>query len=253
MSGVLFASPLPVAAIAVTRGAGAARLLTADPREAFVDSLVGTPVRITIDLGAVTVIDTIYLGFTNALDATWSAMGGVAAADEQRLFIDTPLAVPGVLPGRPVHGLALLDAPVALRRVAVTVRQPVGSAGLVAGILAVAQAFRPTWGHEWGGGRGLLDLAPKTRHAGGGIGVGEGTRKATWQATLGDLTDTDLDQLWALARKHGETRPLLVVEEPSRTIGLAERMHWATFDRLEPYERQARGRTRWAVRCEDWL
>lgn len=253
MSGVLFASPLPVAAIAASRGGGAGRLLTADPREAWIDSLVGAPVTFTLDLGTVRDIDCLFLGFTNAIaGATWSATGGLAHAGEAQLLAPTDFPVPGSEEGR-AHGLALLPALATVRHLAITLQQPAGGPALVAGVLAIARALQPEWGHEWGGGRGLLDLAPVTRHSGGGFGVGSGARKATWQATLGDLSDAELADLWALARRHGESRPLLLVEEPSRTAGLADRMHWGKFDRIEPYERRAVGETRWGVRFEDWL
>lgn len=247
---LVLASPLPVAAITASRGGGAARLLTADPREAFVDGFVGTPVTIRVDLGASVPVDLIFLGFTNAVaGTTWSARADVGLPTERLLFAATPLAVLG---GARVHGLAMLDA-VSVRTIDLTIQQPVGAAGFTAGVLTVAKAFQPTFGHEWGGGRGLLDLAPRTRHADGGFGIGDGIRKATWQATLGDLSDAELATMWALARAHGETRPLLVIEEPSRTTGLADRIHWCVFDRMEPYERRSKGRTRWGVRFEDWL
>lgn len=253
MSVLAILRPLPVAAITASRGAGVARLLTPSPRETWVDSAVGSLATIDIDLGAAVAIDTLFLGTTKAtLATTWSVSSGVAGPTEVAWATPPALAVPASIATRPTHGLAMLAAAIPARYVRVVVNQPVGAPAMQAGVLAIGAALRPHWGHEWGGGRGISDLSTKTKLPDGGFGVGRGARRPTWQWTL-DLTSAEREALYAIAFDLGESAPLLVIEDPDRTPGLAERIHWGLFDRLEAYERRSSGSTRWSFRIEDWV
>jgi len=62
MANLLILRPANIAAITASRGApSSANLLTADPKEVWVDTADGSVVNIDIDLGVVMPIDTVFL------------------------------------------------------------------------------------------------------------------------------------------------------------------------------------------------
>lgn len=253
MKAVLIMAPLPMAAATSSRGSGAARLLTPDPKEAWLDSTIGSAATLSVDLGSVQTIDTAFIGNTNA--ATGAAMtvrSGINASTEYNWPTAGILPAPYRIASRPRHGLAQLAVPVQARYVDFIITQPAGGQPMYVGNLALGLGFVPTWGSEYGGGRGVVDTGARERLLGGGFGVARGTRKANYAWTMGDLTDDEVQTLYALIYDRGETAPLVVIESPDNTAGLGERSHWCVADKLEPYERFAPGATRWAFSIEEW-
>jgi hypothetical protein len=255
MSNLLILSPVPIPAVAASRGSGAMNLLSADPREVWADSASGTAATIDIDLGVVRTIDTIFLGHVLPphATATWAITAGAATYTDGVLVGTTALRVPDVAGRSPAlshafwHGL-----PVAVRYIRLTITQPGGSPALSAGVLLVGASFVPEYPQEWGSGRKPIDTGSVTSLPNGGFAVVEGVRKAAWSWTLGDLTDAELDALWELALDRGESRPLLVVENFAATAGLRRRIRYGLFRQLRAFERSKPNRTRWELTIEDW-
>ena len=180
MKQLLIVPALPIAAIAASRGSGAANLDTRDPKEAWADSAVGSAVTFTVDLGAARAVDTIALVAVRppTADATWSIGGGAADAGEAAILGPSPLRVPDVAGYFPETSLAVWHAvtPVTVRYLAITVSQPAG-APLTIGRLLVGRAFVTARGKEWGSGRRPIDTGAATALASGGFAAGEGVRK----------------------------------------------------------------------------
>lgn len=253
MGTMIIIQPLTISAIAVSRGSGGANLLSPDPKEAWVDNAVGSAVNIDIDLGASTSWDCLMLGFTNAsAAATWTITGGTAGYTASTLKPSGALPAASRINAPRRHGLFVKAAPSAERYIRLACTQPAG-APLQAGIVLVGQAFRPTWNREWGSGRRPIDLGNKTALPSGGFAAVAGGRKAGYSWTFGDLDDVEVDALYAIALDRGESRPLLVVEDPDATPGLNERIHYGLFDRFESYDRQQADKTRWAMSIEQWI
>lgn len=225
----------------------AGRLLSPAPKEAAVSA--GGARTIDIDLGAPTAVDQIMLGHTNAADGfSLAASYGLAGYAETAL--PAIVAAPANAITLPRHMLADYDAPITARYIRLSGALP---AGFYAGTLTVGRALRPTWGHEWGGGRFVLDTGSNQRLLGGGFGVAPGARVGGWEWTMGDLTDLEVDQLYRLQRDAGTTSPVLVVEDPDATApGLNERIHYGLFAKLDVYNRKAQGQTSWGLRIEEW-
>lgn len=256
MKNLLILQPMPIAAVATSRGSGGANLLTPDPREVWMDTATGA-VTLDLDLGQVRTINTIFLGYLQpaAAAATWAITGGTT--DYTSVFIATSAAlrVPDVAGRSPAlsHALWFGEATTAsVRYVRLTVTQPAGSSPLSAGVVMVGRSFTPSWGHEWGSGRRPIDTGSVTALPDGGFAVVEGVRKSSWAWTLGDLTDDEVDTLFEISLDRGESRPLLVVEDPDRTAGLRRRVHYGIFRQFREYERASKGRSRWELRIEDW-
>jgi hypothetical protein len=266
MSSLLILRPAAVAAISSSRGSNVGRLLGGDPREVWRDNAVGTTTTLSLDLGTVQPVDTLFLGYTNAGDgAILSVLSGVDAPDETG-WSGGVMPAPYTIPEDPRHGFVwrsrLVDHPQAgrirvpdpiqARYITARVRQPVGNDPLYAGALAVGAAFQPVFGREYGGGRTPVETGSRERLASGSFGVSPGNVKGSWDWTMGDLTADEVDALWRMAKRLGETRSVLVVEDPDVTPGLAERLHWGMFDKLQPYSRLDPALTRWSFRIEDW-
>jgi hypothetical protein len=255
MKNLLILQPTPIAAISASRGTGAANLLTPHPREVWIDSAVGSAASIDIDLGAVRVVNTICLAHVRPphVNATWTITGGTADYTSIAIATGATLRVPDVNGRSPAlsHAFWYGDA-VSARYLRLALTQPAGSSPLSAGVVMVGRALVPGWNHEWGSGRRPLDTGSSTALPDGGFAVVEGVRKSAWYWTLGDLTDDELDALYEVALDRGETRPLLVVEDPDRTAGLRRRLHYGLFRQLREFERAQRNRTRWELQIEEW-
>lgn len=256
MANLLLASPLAIAAIAVSRGAGGGNLLSVDPKEVWSDVVVGSGATIDIDLGSVVSIDTVALvAVYNAADgATWSITGGAGG------YTDAVLKASGALRANdangqfpPVSHALWLGAPVAVRYVRITILQPAGSVPLAVGRAITSRMFTPTWNKEWGSGRSVIDTGMATRLQSGGFATVEGARLGSYSWTLGDLSDDEVDTLYALQLDCGETRPLLVVEDPAATRGLRNRIHYGLFTGLRRFERRDVSLTRWEMTVEEWI
>lgn len=175
-----------------------------------------------------------------------------APADQGLLFLNvgmSALSSSAAPPRR--HGLFRFPAVLA-RFITVAFNQPANPI-LQVGLLLVGVAFQPTHNREWGSGRQIVDTGSREPLLGGGFGIGEGVRKAVFRWNLGDLTDAEVESLYDMALDRGETRPILVVEDPDATTGLNERIHYGLFDRFDAYERLGPGRTTWALSVTQWV
>lgn len=266
MSSLSIVAPIPIVGITASRGSNVARLLTGNPREVWLDNAVASVATIGIDLGSVQPVDTVFLGFTNAGDgATMVVTSGTASAGEAT-WPSAVLPAPYKTTRRPRHGFAWrsklvnhpeagtirVGDPINARYIDVRVTQPAGNAALYAGCIAAGLAFQPALGREYGGGRTPIDTGSRERLPSGGFGVSPGIVKGSWDWTMGDLYADEVDRLYDIALQLGETRDVLVVEDPEVSPGLNERLHWGMFDKLQAYERINPALTRWSFRIEDW-
>lgn len=220
------------------------RLGTPDPKEvAYYDANANR--SFTIDLGADTMVGAFY-------------MGGVSGTPNFNLtlrtaaLVDTVIGAVAVAPkrtaGAPRQYLARFTPQLA-RYAVVTVNATIG---LEVGFASLNEVFEPTYGHEWGAGRFIIDTGLATRNRAGGFGIEAGAIVTGWDFTLGDLTEDEREVLFDMLRKVGETSPVIVCEDPDQTADLDARLHYGLFQRLEKYERQQLGVTRWSLKVEDW-
>lgn len=269
MKNLALVEPIPPVAIAGVGATTPENLLTFNPKEIAIIPGAAPAVNLDIDLGGLVDIDTFFLGYLTPLfpwqyaqnntGPTVAVYTGVNAQGETLrvanniVFFQTPTGVANPIER---HYFAQLAAPVTARYVRFNVNaQTSGGANglhLNVGALAIGKAFTMTWGHEWGAGRPVEDTSEVERLFGGSFGINEGVTASGWQWNFGDLTDAETRELYALVRRRGISKTLLVVEDPEVTVGLNERCHWGLFDRLEPYERIAVGATRYGFRIRDW-
>lgn len=225
-------------------GSGLANLLTPSPREAFAAAAAGAA-TITIDLGSAKPVDTFLLGFTNATAADTVAIqagGGlpqVFAGNFAHSYRRAPLR----------HAVARLAAPVQTRFVRFTATTAVP---LVAGVVAAGLSIVPASGYEWGSGRPIYDTGRAERLLGGGFGIQPGAVAGGVQWSMIALTDEERDRLYALSLEVGGWNTVLVVEDPDATPALNERVHWGLLTKLEPFERQQPGESKWTMSVQDW-
>lgn len=247
--------PLPIAAVAATRGTGADNLRTRDPKEVWIDSAVGSGAGLTIDLGTVRTIDTIWLGYVSAAaDATWAVNAGIANANEAIVQAPDVLRVPDVAGHfAPVSHALWQGTVIAARYLSIAVTQPAGAAPMSIGVPVMGHSFVADLGPEWGSGRRPIDTGTKTPLPGGGFAVVEGAHKRAFGWTFGDLTVEETERLELIADALGETAPGLVIEDATRTAGLRSRMHYGLFERWRVYERRNRKQTRWEIGIEEWV
>lgn len=226
-------------------------LLTPNPREVAVDAS-GTPSQINFDLGSVQPIDTLLLGFTSGI-ATVSTRGGPNAATDSDIANVAVNPAPSVTTTpRTVHFLRRLAAPVSARYVRFTINPVSGSSTMIAGIAVVGLAWQSVYGQEWGAGRRPIDTGSRDRLLSGAFGVNPGAVVSSWNWNFGDIGDAELASLFELVMGLGETRTLLLAEDPDVTAGLNERLHWSMFTGLQAFERELPGNTRWQLKIEDW-
>lgn len=247
MSSLLIVKPYPIATAGGS--AGMDRLATPDPKEAVVVSTGG---YLALDMGVPVTADTLFIGYHSATaDQQFAAFatGSTYYDNPISVVITSQLQQPGL--GPPFHRLARF-APITSRYWRIDFNAGANNTAYYMGVIALGQAFQPTYGHEYGSGRPVTDTGSAERLFGGGFGINEGTRAGGWQWTLGDLTDAEVRTLYRIALDRGTTRSVLVVEDPDITDGLNERIHWGLFAKLDPYERFAPGASRWALRIDDW-
>lgn len=244
-----------VAGVSASRGSGAANVLTNDPKEVWSDSAVGSIADIDIDLGSVRAVNTVSLHglYDAAAGATWSITGGTTGYFDVALKAYGPLrAIDGAESRNPTHSL-WAGSTFNIRYLRISLIQPAGQPVLKIGRVLAGTCFIPTFNKEWGAGRGIVDTGSATRLPSGGIATVEGARFGSYAWTLGDLTDVEVETLYGLQRAHGETLPLLVVEDPDATYGQAERIHYGCLVSLRRFERRSPGRTRWEFTVEEWI
>ena len=255
MANILIMGPTAISALVVSRGFGGATRRTADPKEVGTDSGGGSAVNIDIDLGSSQSINTVFLGSILGATGTgtWTITGGTGAYTTTTLKASGALRANDAAGQSPAvsHGFWTGTA-ATVRYLRLSLNQPTGTP-LQAGNVMVGSAFQPTWNKEWGSGRQVIDTGSATRLPGGGFATVEGARAGSYRWTLGDLTDAEVDTLYALQMDRGETRPVLVVEDPAATTGLRNRIHYGRFTGLRAYERRNPKQTRWDFSMEEWI
>ncbi|MFC3442541.1 hypothetical protein ACFOKF_15305 [Sphingobium rhizovicinum] len=255
MANILITAPTPIAALAVSRGTGAANLLSPDPREIWLDGAVGSAATIDIDLGVERIIDTVFLGclFSAADAASWTISGGLTGYADRVIKPAGALRVPERDWKRRVMSHALwFGAEQLVRYLRLSITQPEGATPLAIGALIVGEGFQPRWNKEWGSGRGVRDTGTVTRLPSGGVAVVEGARYATFAWTLGDLSEAEAETLYDMQLDRGESRCVLVVENPARTAGLRNRIRYGALTGLRAFERRNAAQTSWQMSMEDW-
>jgi hypothetical protein len=264
MASLIILAPIAASSVAISRGAGGDRLLTSDPKEAWFDSAVGSAVTLTLDLGSVQSVDSLFLGSSNAADAaTWAISSGVAAPTETSWIAATRMSAPYRRIGKPrmsffrrgsIVAGAFVTAPISARYIRATLIQPAGSPPLTIGNMAAGLAFQPLYGNEYGSGRATIDTGNREGLVGGGFGALIGVRKKAWSGQLGDLLDAEVDRLDDIFEDKGSTIPIVFIEgtEEIASVPQQEQIHWGLFQKLEAYERQAPAVTRWAISIEEW-
>lgn len=256
MAKLLMLPPADVVAIVASRGVGGANLLTPDPKEVWADTAVAADVTIDIDFGDYRDINTVFLGSIGNVapaGALWAISGG-AGYTAIPILAATALKAPAGAGQSPAISHAFWNgATYNLRYLRITLYQPAGSPPLTAGVVAAGLAFVSAFGQEWGAGRKVIDTGTATPLPSGGFAVIEGARKASYSWTFGDLSSAEVDTLYALQLDRGETRPLLVVEDPAQTTGLRWRLHYGKLASLRQYERRRPTQTRWELTIEEWI
>ena len=256
MGNLLILSPAPIAAISASRGSGGANLLSRSPKEVWVDRAVGSPATIDIDLGAPVALDTIYLGYVlpPAQAATWTITGGVAGYTDTLIKASGSLRAVDTGSRAPARTHALwAGGLVTVRYLRLALVQPAGSPALSAGILMVGRAWRPRFNMEFGAGRRVIDTGTVAALPDGGFGTIDGVRKREFSWTLGDLSRDETDALEELVLDHGETIPLLVVEDPDATVGQRAGIHYGLFVGLKTFERKNAAQTTQQFVLEQWI
>lgn len=235
----------PLAAAIAGNMTSPERMATPDPKEVSISPDAGAR-SIDLDLGAARTVGALYLGGVSSAVA-FTATGGVGAHAEFNL--GNLLAAPKRTAGAPYRNLLVIE-PRELRYVRLSANVP---AGFEVGLAMAGELFRPGYNHEWGAGRYLVDTSTVARNRAGGFGIDQGAIAVGWDFALGDLTDDDAANLFDMLRKVGESNPAIVCEDPDVTPGLEERTHYGLFQRLEKYERQSLGVTRWSLKIEEWI
>lgn len=241
--------PLPFAVrggAATSAGVGAANLLSPAPKEPWTATAAGP--FISIDLGAIQLVDTFFVGFTTApagLPLT------IAVGDAQPVAVGQSTFAASYRRNPLRHAVVMLDAPIATRYIRFTVGDA-STAAMTIGALAAGLSIRPSVGHEWGAGRPIADTARVERLADGSFGIQPGATAGGWQWTLPALTDDERDRLYALALDAGTSTTVLVVENDIGGPAGNEAIHWGLMTKLEPYARQQPGESKWAMQVQDW-
>jgi hypothetical protein len=252
---LLILAPAAIASVAASRGAGAGNLLSPSPKEVWQDSAAGSPATLDLDLGELTGVDTVFLGHVTppAAGSSWTITGGVTGYAELTLKAAGALRAVDAAGRVPATSHALWTGPAAaVRYLRISVTQPAGEAPLAAGVVMAGAAFVPIFNQEWGAGRRPIDLSSVTQLPDGGFAVVEGARKRAYAWTLGDLSSAEVDRLDAMFEDRGESRPVLVVEDPAATVGQRNRIHYGLFRGLRAFERRNPAQTRWEMSMEEW-
>lgn len=234
----------------------AANVISIEPKQVAVTQ-VGYQ-ALQFNLAGAKSIDTLWLGYLSSIggndlgpvDVTFLALDGSGNA----VTLGTAALLPTSPPAGRRHAVLELAEPYTATTFAARLDNgAAGLAGIAVGCFAVGSSFRPTWGGEWGGGVGLTDTGTATRRRDGGFGIDPGVSAAQLQWTFGDLSDAERAQLFGMLKQRGATTtPFLVIEGGDAGPTSTEEVHWGLFTRIEPYERQAPGMSRWSLRFEDW-
>lgn len=235
----------PLAATVAGNMTNASRMATPDPKEVAY-SAGGAARTIDLDLGAAQNVGAIYLGGVSGTTA-FAVTGGAGGYTESAL--GNILVAPKRTATAPRQYL-LTFAPASLRYIRLSAAL---ADGFEVGVATALERFTPTYNHEWGASRTLLDTGSAQRLISGGFGINKGAVVPGWTFTLGDLLDDEREVLFDMLRKVGETSPIVIAEDPDVTADLDARLHYGIFQRIGGYERPSLGITKWALTVADWI
>jgi hypothetical protein len=247
--------PLPIVGVVTSYDSSPtsqAKLYSDDPKEVFA-SPNALAQDIIIDLGNGYAVDSLFLGFTNATAAAQASLG-------------TCTAINGTGYVNRVASTVIRPADCATVRSSLLFRMnpaPVAQYWYISlsanagvnwqiGRIAAGLAFESAWDREWGSGRRAIDTAKVTQLVGGGFGVQAGARKAAYNWTFGDLDETELNRLWGIVYRVGNSSPIIVNEQDAATTAVNERLHYGLLQRFDPFERREPFATKWALEIEEW-
>lgn len=223
-------------------------LYTADPKEVGIALTGLSSAVIEIDLGSIKPVSAVYVG-AQSHSRFFDITGGASSYNSD--FIGSPTVANKLSGVAPFKNLVVLTTPLNLRYIRLNLYDV--AIGSTIGNVIVGKAFRPTWGHEYGEGRGVGDTGSATRLLSGGFGINPGARFKTWDFTLGDLTDAEVEELYDIALSVGTTNPIVVCENPDLTDNLDARIHYGLFSKLDRFDRLIPGATKWNLKVEEWV
>jgi hypothetical protein len=206
-----------------------------------------------VDLGADTPFDTVAIVHANLSVAggNWSVYGYTAAAGlptygteavAALLFGMTTAAPFGVAPTtRAARRHALITGTSTSRRY---LRFYIGdttvlsATGIVnAGVLCIGQSINPFFNYENASGWKIDDASPVRILPGGETFTQAHGKVPLWRCTWSSLTEAEMRDLRSLVGEIGTSEPLLIVEDPSATIGQSERIHYGLLTNIDFTER----------------
>lgn len=260
MADMILTEPLPMtsASVSVSRGTGAANLVSFDPREVWQDVVPGSPASaatIDVDLGTnPPTWDVIALINTNAANAaTWTITTGASApaAGATSVTGSAMRLASEELADATGPSTWVSPTPQTSRHIRLALTQPTGQAALTIGGLIVGKSWKPLYPREPGTGRPPTDTGVRTRLDDGGLSTVPGKLLSGFKWVFGDLDPGELAKLWGVLRRRRTTEPLLLIEDPGELV--AENVHYGTFVDLEAYERRDQSKSRFAMSFEDWV
>lgn len=264
---------IEISSISTPNGGNVSALLDPRPRIAWdPPSASGAWARwLDVDFGTDRELDTIALLFHNgSAGGLWRGFGRTAAqgpfgaygseAGADQIFAQEPWSTAPTVFTSFVHSLRTVQTPIARRYLRIELFWP-GGAGMEtfrAGVLAIGRRLQPGGiggGFDWGGGRRVSDLSTVRVLQDGGRGIWRGAKVPEVRGTFSHLTDAELQALWALQLRVGESDPLLLVEAPDTlgSVGSQERMHYGTLVGLDFFERRQSDKSRVEIRLQHWL
>jgi hypothetical protein len=225
------------------------------------------PYRVDVDLGADTEFDTLALLYhTGQGSGTYRLYGRTAAegpfvaggGGETTLITTSPAdrvwKQPPTVETSRFHALFVNAAALTFRYVRMWVRSlDALNANWSAGVLAIGKRWQPAFGHDWGGGRRVLDLSEVRTLAGGERGRWRRAKVPEVRASWSNLTDAALRGLWAITLAVGESEPLIFVEDADPAVGQQERIHYGTIVRSDFYERRQADKSAAQLLIRHWL
>lgn len=261
MSNLLILSPIAIDGADITPSSQAlnfpgSHLGDPQPKVIWKAALSGQ-VDIDIDLKSDQTVDTVFLGFTNA-EATTNWDIRMASEAQGSTYLDNAASIrkaDGALRissdnSHPnFHGV-WTGASVQARYVRLRITQ--NNTPFEAGVVALGQAFRPTYNYDWGSGRSLTDLSTTKTLRGGQTDVAKDAIIPNWRFVLSNLSDVELENLWKITKKHGKSTPLLIIEDPNTPGDLQEATHYGTLRDINAYERRNASKSRWEFTIQHW-
>lgn len=261
MSNILILSPLAIDADGLTASSAALNfpadhLRDPQPKVIWKSALSGQ-VDIDVDLKADVPLDTVFLGYSNAdAAATWEIR--MATQAQGQIYLDDMASIQksssslraNAQSDDPRHHGFWTGASTQARYIRIRMNQ--ASTPLELGVLAIGQSFRPQYNYDWGAGRSLSDLSTTKTLRGGQFDVVKDAIVPNWRFVLGNLSDSELDALWKITKKHGKSTPLLIVEDPDTTGDLQEALHYGTLRDINAYERRTAVKSRWEFTIQHW-